>query len=83
LADFEKLKADMTQKDAKIPELSEVDADCIQVCPLCILPDKRIALTEYKRTKDLQGDVDDIQEEEEQDLDHQINQIHADVEAIN
>jgi len=53
----------MTLKDAKIPELSEADADCVQVCPLCILPDKRVALTEMKRNI-LDGDVDEEPEEE-------------------
>lgn len=82
LADFEKLKADMTVKDAKIPELSEADADCVQVVPLCILPDKRVALTEMKRNK-LDGDVEEEQEEEENDLDQHVKQERDDIEAIN
>lgn len=72
----------MTVKDAKIPELSEADADCVQVVPLCILPDKRVALTEMKRNK-LDGDVEEEQEEEENDLDQHVKQERDDIEAIN
>jgi hypothetical protein len=72
----------MTLKDAKIPELSEADADCVQVCPLCILPDKRVALTEMKRNK-LDGDVDEEPEEEENDHNEFVQKERDDIEAIN
>lgn len=72
----------MTQKDAKAPELTEADADCVQVCPLCILPDRRVALTEMKRNK-LDGDVEEEVEEEDNEQDQRINEERDNIEAIN
>ena len=66
-----------------MPELSEAEADCIQVTPLCILPDKRIALTEFKRKKEQEGDVEEVDEEDEADINEQVQMVRDDVDAIN
>jgi hypothetical protein len=66
-----------------MPELSEAEADCIQVFPLCILPDKRIALTDFKRKKEQEGDVEEVDEEDEADINEQVQMVRDDVDAIN